>query len=151
MILSIGQFSWRVSFYLLFISYLYLEEEISAEKIFVVLSCYATLRHYMTIGIPVGITQIVEAVAVADRITELLTEPSLNTTRRDIAENPIIKMDGVVAALNPNQNIFEKLTLTVTSGLVALTGPLGAGKSSLIKTILQDLQIVSGNVHVNNF
>lgn len=121
----------------------------SAEKIFIVLSCYSMLRHYMAIGIPVGITQIVDAIAAADRIREFLCEPSLNVNRTVTGENPHVKINNVVVALNDKKNIFDGLNLNLNeTELVGITGPIGSGKTCLIKTILQDLQIVSGDVHV---
>ncbi|XP_008186888.2 probable multidrug resistance-associated protein lethal(2)03659 [Acyrthosiphon pisum] len=47
-------------------------------------------------------------------------------------------------------NTLENINLTVTPGrLVAIIGPVGAGKSSLIQAILQELPLVDGSISVH--
>lgn len=150
-VFSIGQFSWRVSFYLLVITYLYFGHEVTADKIFIVLSCYSTLRHYMAVGLPVGMTHIVEATAAVDRIKAVLKQTPLDVKDEEIVEDdkiPMIKMHNVIVSLSLTKTIFDGINLEIKQGLVALTGPLGAGKTSLLKAILHDLKIVSGDIKV---
>ncbi|KAF0759728.1 putative multidrug resistance-associated protein lethal(2)03659 isoform X3 [Aphis craccivora] len=50
---------------------------------------------------------------------------------------------------NQTSNALENISLTVKSGnLVAIVGTVGAGKSSLIQAILQELPLSEGSIHV---
>ncbi|XP_022166672.1 probable multidrug resistance-associated protein lethal(2)03659 [Myzus persicae] len=47
------------------------------------------------------------------------------------------------------ENTLENINLTVTPGrLVAIIGPVGAGKSSLVQAILQELPLINGSISV---
>ncbi|XP_022166670.1 probable multidrug resistance-associated protein lethal(2)03659 isoform X2 [Myzus persicae] len=48
------------------------------------------------------------------------------------------------------ENTLENINLTVTPGrLVAIIGPVGAGKSSLVQAILQELPLINGSISVH--
>ncbi|CAH1738402.1 unnamed protein product [Aphis gossypii] len=50
---------------------------------------------------------------------------------------------------NQTSNALENISLTIKSGnLVAIVGTVGAGKSSLIQAILQELPLSKGSIHV---
>lgn len=150
-ILSIGTLSTRTAFYLSVLTYLYTEETITAEKIFTVIASYSTISDNLTIGIPYGIAFIAEAKASLDRFNEILRKPILKEQRlEDINEykKPRIALNNISVILNSDKTLFENLSLNAESGLIALTGPIGSGKSSLLKTILEDLEVISGEVQV---
>lgn len=150
-IFCLGDISWRLSFYLLVLTYVYLGYDITAEKIFVVITCYTTLRFYLSFGIPLGVSNLAEASASANRIVKLLKQPSLDyvNVSGEKEKTPTVKLTNVVAALSPSKTIFDKINLDIDRGIVALTGPLGSGKSSLLKVILHDLLIVKGDIQVS--
>lgn len=125
---------------------------ITAQKVFTVITCYATLRSVLTIHIPIGIAQIAEAKASCDRIVKLLREPVLKEKQYDginVEKIPAIRMSNISVALNSTTTFFDHLYLILGRGLIGLTGPLGSGKSTLLKTILNDLKIVTGDVEVS--
>lgn len=151
-IFCIGDISWRLSFYLLVVAYVYLGNDITAEKIFAVITCYATLRWYLSIGVPLGVSNLAEASAAINRIAKLVKQPSLiepNVDNDKVNVTPSIKLSNVVASLGPSKTFFDKINIELERGIIALTGPLGSGKSSLLKVILNDLVVVNGNVQVH--
>lgn len=154
LLLCLASLSIRVSFYLSALLFFYVERNVTAEKVFVVLSCYLTLRSVLTMGIPNGISYFAEAKISLDRISKLLQTPTIIDTRDKFEENmegmPSIKLTNVRVETRNHTKIFEGLNLHVTSGIVMLTGSIGSGKSMLLKTILKDLQIKEGDIKVSN-
>ena len=52
--------------------------------------------------------------------------------------------------LETNENTLQKITLSAEPGkLLAIVGPVGAGKSSLLYTILKELPVKEGTLQVN--
>lgn len=151
LILTLGGVCTRVSFYLSVLLYTYLyDNNVTAEKIFTVLSCYAALRSVLSIGIPIGISQIAEFKASLDRINKLLREPVLMLHELEELNQlmPSLNLNNVTVTIK-KKPIINTLNLSLQRGLVALTGPLGAGKSTLLKTILKDLEVAHGDVNVS--
>lgn len=131
---------------------MYLNDNITAAKIFIVISCYTSLRMVLTIRIPIGIVQLAEARTAMKRLKSLLMQPELEeqTDQKYCIKTTSTKItiNNAIAALNGTTNIFKGINLDVKNGLVAVTGPLGSGKSCLLKLILKDLKLVQGDIKV---
>lgn len=106
----------------------------------------------LTVRIPIGIVQLAEARTAMKRMKSLLTQPDLEeqTDQKYCIKTTSTKItiNNAVAALNNSTNIFKGINLDVKNGLIAITGPLGSGKSCLLKLILKDLKLVQGDVKV---
>lgn len=152
LLIAIGKLSIRVSFYICVMVFLYLGGEMKAEKIFVVLTCYGTMAYILSIEIPIAISHISDARAAVYRIRKLLLESSLNTENNSaiITKTPNICLSDVLVTLNRNNPFFNRINLKINCEFVGLTGPLGSGKSMLLKTILQEVEVTSGSVEVSN-
>ncbi|CAI6361191.1 unnamed protein product [Macrosiphum euphorbiae] len=80
--------------------------------------------------------------------------PNNNSSKQNDTEqlsNSSIVVSNATAKWSDNQtdNTLENINLTVRPGrLVAIIGPVGAGKSSLIQAILQELPLSEGNISV---
>ncbi|PSN46970.1 hypothetical protein C0J52_11126 [Blattella germanica] len=71
--LSFIMFTTRISIFISIVAYVMLENQITAEKVFVLVSYYQILRQTMTVFFPQGITQVAEALVSVKRIqTSLL-------------------------------------------------------------------------------
>ncbi|CAI6363288.1 unnamed protein product [Macrosiphum euphorbiae] len=80
--------------------------------------------------------------------------PNNNSSKQNDTEqlsNSSIVVSNATAKWSDNQtdNTLENINLTVRPGrFVAIIGPVGAGKSSLIQAILQELPLSEGNISV---
>ena len=154
--LTIGNLSTRISFFICMMVFIYHENHITAEKAFVVLSCYSSLRSVLTIAIPLGIAQIAELRSAIQRITHYLLIEDVSKTvlprvlpciekKTDITA---IEVKGASATVAKNKVVLEDINLNVKSGLVVVTGGMGSGKSTLLKLLLEDVNLVEGHVSV---
>uniref|UniRef100_A0A1A9X4D6 Multidrug resistance-associated protein lethal(2)03659 n=1 Tax=Glossina brevipalpis TaxID=37001 RepID=A0A1A9X4D6_9MUSC len=155
-------FLTRFSIFASLVSYVLLGSFISAEKAFVITAYYNTLRVAMTVFFPAGITQFAETWVSIKRLQKYMLLEETNLSQKSLmqAESkglnvedtfPFIykprKNSGVIienlsAKWDPNsiENTLETINLHIKPKcLVAVIGPVGAGKSSLIQTILGEL------------
>lgn len=64
------------------------------------------------------------------------------------AGNPLLNCVQVAAGYNPGQPILKRLNLILNPGdRIALLGPNGEGKSTLIKTLTGGLPVLAGDIH----
>lgn len=62
--------------------------------------------------------------------------------------NPLIRCENVVSGYDLNNPIIKKMNLVINKGdRLALLGPNGEGKSTLIKTLLGEIPPFSGSIH----
>ncbi|CAG2110175.1 unnamed protein product [Medioppia subpectinata] len=93
--------------------------KLSAESVFVTMAFFNTLRNTLTKHFPAGIAAIAELIVACHRIQEII-EPTI-----------------------------KDLSVCVKSGeLLAVIGPVGSGKSSLLMAILNELSLTGGSLEV---
>ncbi|XP_005190477.1 probable multidrug resistance-associated protein lethal(2)03659 [Musca domestica] len=176
MIGSFIMFISRISIFSSLVSYVLLGNFLTAEKAFVVTAYYGILRMTMTAYFPMAVAQVAETLVSFRRIQKFMlldeVEASKGEPKADgktipaiISENgksvqvstvptkePGIVLKNVRAKWNPEaaENNLENVSLEFKEKqLIAVIGPVGAGKSTLIQTILGELQPTSGSVTVN--
>lgn len=115
----------------------------------------------MTDFFPYAIAQIAEAYVSVKRIQKFLLYDEIKSNLDNIIQNgvhkEIIKVSGVnienVTAKwseESNENTLNDINLEISHGkLVAVIGPVGSGKSSLLHAILKELPLTEGNIHVD--
>lgn len=149
--LSLGTLSSKVSFYVCVVCYIYFGNLITAQKAFVVLSCYHTLRSTLTIYIPLGIAQIAELKSSLQRIKHVLTSAEAMTglppEQIEDDSNVKISLNKVSVELD-SKKILEGLTVEIGPGLTVLTGNVGSGKSAFLSLLLNDISPTEGSVEV---
>lgn len=99
-------------------------------------------------------TQAQSALAAVERIFVLLDEPTqLNDAPNAIAMPPIrgkVTFEQVSFGYNPNQLVLKDVNLYAKPGqTIALVGPTGAGKSTIINLILRYYDVTSGTVKID--
>lgn len=99
-------------------------------------------------------TQAQSALAGVERIFLLLDEPStLNDAPEAIAMPPIqgeVRFEQVSFGYNPAQLILKNVNLHAKPGqMIALVGPTGAGKSTIINLILRFYDVTSGAIKID--
>ncbi|KAF5303203.1 hypothetical protein FQA39_LY10116 [Lamprigera yunnana] len=152
LVTSIGNLSNRFGFYICVITYVALGNLVTAEKAFVALGCFVTLRPVFVTFIPLGIAQIAEMRAALHRITKFLTLEQVqkqdNNDHNTINDVGTIFIQNVFVETSKNMKILENISFTITQKLTLVMGPTGAGKSILLKLLLGDTLNSAGDVNV---
>ena len=98
------------------------------------------------------IPQIIRSFASIDRLLELENIPSEQITSGDI--NTLasdIKIDNVTFTYNNSSTVLKNLSLNISDGeTVALVGPSGQGKTTIIRLLLSLIHPTKGNIYIYN-
>lgn len=100
------------------------------------------------------VTELQNALACADRVFELIEEPEEVHEKenavvlKDVKGN--IQLDNVCFSYIPEKKLIENLCLNVKSGQrIAIVGPTGCGKTTLINLLMRFYDTVSGEIYVD--
>lgn len=99
-------------------------------------------------------TTLFNAIAYLERIFELMDEPVTVDDSEDASEMPEIhgdvRFDNVTFGYEDGINILENLSFEVKSGQsIALVGPTGAGKTTIVSLISRFYNVNSGTVKID--
>lgn len=173
-IYSLESFVTRTSIFISLLGYLLLSNYITAEQAFAITAIYNELKPTITILFSISISSIAEINISVMRLQKLLcyaeredlesenpkflpdlTVSKSKETSQNGVSNGIIKskliMENVCAQWNEelNEDTLENINLNIVSNqLIAVIGPVGSGKSSLINVILKELAVKSGRMEV---
>lgn len=137
MVYLIGSTTSKIAFFSTILVYINMGYPARAELVYYVLSCFSTIQGLWGISIPYGWTNAAEMYAALIRLNTVLNA-------EEVEKNiPTQTMDGVALVdldqVTVKKNLLEKVTATATNGMmVVVTGPIGLGKSLLLKTILKE-------------
>ena len=100
------------------------------------------------------ITELNNALACADRVFELIEQPSETPDDENAAVLKDVKGDitlkEVKFSYSPDQKLIENLNLNAKSGMrVAIVGPTGCGKTTLINLLMRFYDVTGGSVSVD--
>lgn len=99
-------------------------------------------------------TEFQNALASAARVFELIDEESLVPDKED-AENPVhvegeVTIEHVSFSYNPGVKLIEDLNLSVNPGQrIAIVGPTGCGKSTVINLLMRFYDVDQGSIRVD--
>ncbi len=166
----------RLAIFISLLTYVYMGNVISAEKVFIVFSFFNTLNLSIVYFWPLAIGSCAEGYVSAKRIEEFLlrseTKPQCLDDKTENIDNNFgytlpkrvynvggdderkgIYMKNVTAtweAGDPQNAGICFVDLTVSEReLCAIVGPVGAGKSTLLNVLIGELEIDSGDCIVN--
>ncbi len=98
------------------------------------------------------VTEMQNALACASRIFELLEEP-IETNSGNIVLNTepeTVDIKNVHFSYNPDKPLIEDFNLHVDKGMrVAIVGPTGCGKTTLINLLMRFYEVNSGDISIN--
>jgi len=134
-------------------------EVLTAEKAFLCLSMFNTVRLSMTLFFPFAISQLGETRVSVKRIQDFLLmeereeqEGERDTFAHDDANADTVTMEKVTGKWkkDENEDTLTNIDLNTKPGqLIAIIGPVGSGKSSIIQAILGELPTSSGKISVS--
>lgn len=144
----IGMLTSKLGFYILIMTYLSVHRTIDAEIVFYVMKCYGDIKRSMAMLIPIGLSRGAELYASAYRINKILNSEELEENDNNDYDKPkiILSEAGVSIKGNP---ILKNVSLKLKKPeLTIVTGPLGCGKSSLLKLMMKDYLLCEGKVYM---
>ncbi|XP_061760631.1 ATP-binding cassette sub-family C member 4-like [Nerophis ophidion] len=145
--------SSKIVVFATFAVYAVLGNIISASRVFVTMSLYGTIKITVTLFFPLAIEKVSETIVSIRRIKNFLMLNEMSTRKLTLEnKNPnCIEMKMVNCYWDKflDAPSLQNITLTVKSQqLLAVIGPVGAGKSSLLSAILGELPHESGMLTV---
>ena len=101
------------------------------------------------------VTELQNALACAGRVFELIDEPAQTPDPADAEKivNPDgeVSIDHVHFSYTPDRKLIEDFTLHVQPGQrVAIVGPTGCGKTTMINLLMRFYDVDSGEIHVDD-
>ncbi|KAF2896736.1 hypothetical protein ILUMI_09443 [Ignelater luminosus] len=166
--LSFSIFATRTAIFVTVLIYVLLGNALTAEYVFVTASFYNVLRQAVTRYYPQGISQIGEASISISRLQKfLLYEENQHEIKniqneknscngkiltgmelKTLHSNAGVKLLDLSVSASSNK-ILDSIHFNFESNeLVVITGPVGCGKTSLLRAILKELPLETGLVSV---
>ncbi|KAG5882040.1 hypothetical protein JTB14_003438 [Gonioctena quinquepunctata] len=139
-----GNFMTKVGFYVLIIAYIWIGYSTDTTLVFYILSNFKNLKATMGSIIPSCIGLAAEFNAAITRIKRVMVAEELSSENM-MESKPVVQLDEATVHIR-GKEILRDVTFRIDSGLSVITGGVGSGKSSLLKTILHDYPLKSGRV-----
>ncbi len=98
------------------------------------------------------ITEMQNALACASRIFELLEEPlETDEGNKELSSLPeTVDIEDVSFSYDPSRKLIEHFNLHVEPGMrIAIVGPTGCGKTTLINLLMRFYEVNSGSISIN--
>ncbi|XP_077370470.1 ATP-binding cassette sub-family C member 4-like isoform X2 [Festucalex cinctus] len=145
--------SSKIVVFVTFAVYVALGNTISASRVFVTVSLYGTIKLTVTLFFPLAVEKLSETIVSIRRIKNFLLLDEMNRRKLTLEEkNPnTIEMTRLTCYWDKflDSPSLQNISLAVKSHqLLAVIGPVGSGKSSLLSTILGELSHDSGTMTV---
>uniref|UniRef100_T1IZ26 Uncharacterized protein n=1 Tax=Strigamia maritima TaxID=126957 RepID=T1IZ26_STRMM len=150
--------SSKLILFLTFLTYVLSGNSLTAEKVFVTVALYNNIRMIMTLLFPFAVAQGAETLVSIKRLEEFLLLEEKDAASSVYRSNVRPKLsecgiwvDRVTAFWNKEYSwaTLRNISVNVKPGeLLAIVGPVGAGKSSLLMTLLGELPTESGSIRI---
>lgn len=109
-----------------------------ADTLYYIQTQFLHMKSYITVSIPFGIAQGSEVYAALQRLTQFLeAEELVGKPHTNICTSPRVLLKNISVNIKSTK-ILKDVSLSADKGLYLITGPVGSGKSSILKTILGD-------------
>ncbi|KAI2474163.1 ATP-binding cassette sub-family C member 4 [Diabrotica virgifera virgifera] len=157
--MTLGMVTTRLALFATLLTISLSGEQISAAKVFVLMSYFNLLSSTLS-GIFVrGITELAELHTSIKRLQEFLENDEYKyqqqnkiISQKNENSKSAINVENLTARWNSSSSdcTLYDINLEVGTGkLIAVIGPVGAGKSSLLQALLGELDIVQGSITSN--
>uniref|UniRef100_A0A1A7XAW0 Multidrug resistance-associated protein 4 n=2 Tax=Nothobranchiidae TaxID=405002 RepID=A0A1A7XAW0_9TELE len=145
----------KIIVFITFMLYVLLGNTISASRVFVTVSLYTAVRLTVTLFFPSAIEKVFESRVSIRRIQEFLLLDEITkhgaALPQEEKEDRGVEIHDLTCYWDKSLDApsLQNLSFTLKSGqLLAVIGPVGAGKSSLLSSILGELPSEKGEVKV---
>ncbi|RMC06825.1 hypothetical protein DUI87_16273 [Hirundo rustica rustica] len=144
----------KITVFMTFLAYVLLGNVISASKVFVAVSLYGAVRLTVTLFFPSAVERVSESVISIRRIKNFLMLDEVSDFKPQLHgnnENIILHVQDLTCYWDKSLETptLEQISFTVRRGeLLAVIGPVGAGKSSLLSALLGELPKDKGLINV---
>ncbi|XP_028427666.1 ATP-binding cassette sub-family C member 4 [Perca flavescens] len=136
----------KIILFVTFTLYVLLGNTITASRVFVTVSLYTSVRLTVTLFFPSAIEKLFESRVSVRRIQEFLMLDEITkgpaALPEDEKKDAFVEIQDLVCYWDKSLDApsLQNLSFTLNSSqLLAVIGPVGAGKSSLLSTILREL------------
>ncbi|KAK4880096.1 hypothetical protein RN001_008242 [Aquatica leii] len=158
--MTFNLFTTRVSLFCSLLTMVLMGQEITAPKVFVFMTYFNILSQIMSSMFVRGISEVAEAIVAVKRLQEFLVNDEFvervqlknnNESKGNYGDGMIV-LDNLSSKWSPNsqENALNNINIIVNKGtLLGVIGSVGSGKSSLLQTILGELDISGGNIEIN--
>uniref|UniRef100_A0A8C2DMC4 Cystic fibrosis transmembrane conductance regulator n=1 Tax=Cyprinus carpio TaxID=7962 RepID=A0A8C2DMC4_CYPCA len=145
----------KIILFVTFTVYVLVGNKISASRVFVTVSLYSAVRLTVTLFFPSAVEKVSESAISIRRIKKFLlldelVKSHVPLTQEDKKEASV-EIEDLICYWDKSLDAptLQNVSLTVKPGqLLAVIGPVGAGKSSLLSTVLGELSAEKGVVKV---
>ncbi|KAG5875549.1 hypothetical protein JTB14_025763 [Gonioctena quinquepunctata] len=136
----------KVGFYLLLMSYIWMGYSTDTATVFYILTNFNELKFFLGFLLLENIGSGAQILSASKRINRVIQMGELPVRIAPFNPNshPMIELRKIFVSIG-ERDILKDITFEAGPGLTIITGALGSGKSTLIKTILQDYQLKSGH------
>ncbi|NXM55939.1 MRP4 protein, partial [Illadopsis cleaveri] len=144
----------KITVFMTFMAYVLLGNVISASKVFVAVSLYGAVRLTVTLFFPSAVERVSESLISIRRIKNFLMLDEVSHFKPQLQgnnENIILHVQDLTCYWDKSLETpaLQQISFTVRRGeLLAVIGPVGAGKSSLLSAVLGELPKDKGLINV---
>ncbi|XP_053792269.1 ATP-binding cassette sub-family C member 4 isoform X3 [Vidua macroura] len=144
----------KITVFMTFMAYVLLGNVISASRVFVAVSLYGAVRLTVTLFFPAAVERVSESVISIRRIKNFLMLDEVSHFKPQLHgsnENIILHVQDLTCSWDKSLETptLQQISCTVRRGeLLAVIGPVGAGKSSLLSAVLGELPKDKGLINV---
>ncbi|NXR48113.1 MRP4 protein, partial [Hippolais icterina] len=144
----------KITVFMTFMAYVLLGNTVSASKVFVAVSLYGAVRLTVTLFFPAAVERVSESVISIRRIKNFLMLDEVSHFKPQLHgnnENIILHVQDLTCYWDKSLETpaLQQISFTVRRGeLLAVIGPVGAGKSSLLSAMLGELPKDTGLINV---
>ncbi|KAF7274166.1 hypothetical protein GWI33_013157, partial [Rhynchophorus ferrugineus] len=158
MYMAFNLFTTRVALFSTLLTVALMDKPITASTVFVLMSYLNLVSQTMSQMFVRGISEIAELIVAIKRLEEFMLNDEYETMSSSFTvdhtsqtKNPLRLKDLTVKwNARLSDNALENISFAVNRGmLLGIIGPVGSGKSSLLQTILGELELVSGGMELN--
>ncbi|CAH1105159.1 unnamed protein product [Psylliodes chrysocephalus] len=146
-VLIVASTATSLTFFLMIITYIMTGHYTDAETIYYIQNCYLSLKTYIQVSIPFGIAQCSDLLASLKRITEFLMAEEV-VQRITHTRSPRVFMKHVASKIKETE-VLRDISFNLEKGVLLITGNLGSGKSSIIKTLLGEYPVTGGQMLID--
>ncbi|KAJ8933694.1 hypothetical protein NQ314_013860 [Rhamnusium bicolor] len=158
--MTFNLFTTRVALFCTLITMALTDQKITAAKVFVFMTYFNILSQTMSTMFVRGISEVAELLVAIKRLEEFMMNEEFetissiqnNNDSKFIDKKYAISLRQLTVKWNPSSTdtALNNINLNVARGrLIGVIGPVGSGKSSLLQTILGELNVVTGSIEIN--